>query len=71
MEVRGINSLPAGVELEIVKGSAELPYCSTLQSCYGHFLYNDHNNPKNIQPLTNLDKTVSVEYRIAYIALCI
>ena len=57
--------------IEIVNGFAKLPYCFTLQSCYGHFLYNNKQNPKNIEPLPISDSITSVEYRIAYIALCI
>jgi len=56
---------------DIIKSLAELPYCFTLQSCYGHFLGNKQSDPKNFKPVANLDKALSVEYRIAYIALCI
>ncbi len=56
---------------DIVKGLAELLYCFALQSCYGHFLGNDQSDPKNLEPVANLDKALDVEYRIAYIALCI
>ena len=65
-----MNTIDAPI-IDIVKGFAELPYCFTLQSCYGHFLGSDQNDPKNIEPVANLDKALSVEYRIAYIALCI
>ena len=57
--------------IEIVKGFAILPYCFTLQSCYGHFVHNNLKDPKNVEPLPNLDYILNVEYRIAYIALCI
>jgi len=56
---------------EIIGGFAKLPSCFTLQSCYGHFLHNGHNDPKNIEPLPISDSITRVEYRIAYIALCI
>ena len=26
---------------DIIKGFADIPYCFTLQSCYGHFLYKE------------------------------
>ena len=56
----------------LVKSINKLPFCFTLQSCYGHFLYNGQSNPNNLDPLpaagNNIDK---VEYRIAYIAFCI
>ena len=57
--------------IQIIEDFLKLPYCFTLQSCYGHFLYNDHNNSKNFGPLTISDSIKIVEYRIAYIALCI
>jgi len=56
---------------DIIRGFAELPYCFTLQSCYGHFLHDEQKDPKNIEPLAVSDSISRVEYRIAYIALCI
>jgi hypothetical protein len=55
----------------IINTFNRLPYCFTLQSCYGHFFYKGQKEPHNLEPLpvdTAIDK---VEYRIAYIALCI
>ena len=57
--------------VEIIKDFAKLSYCFTLQSCYGHFIHEGQQNPNNIEPLSNVDKSSSIEYRIAYIALCI
>jgi hypothetical protein len=57
--------------LEIIKGFSELSYCFTLQCCYGHFLYKGQDDPHNLDRLpmtTTLDR---VEYRIAYLALCL
>ena len=65
-----MNTIDAPI-IDMVKGFVELPYCFTLQSCYGHFLGSDQSDPKNFEPVANLDKALSVEYRIAYIALCI
>ena len=65
-----INTIDAPIK-EIIKYFAGLPYCFTLQSCYGHFLYINQKNPKNIEPLPGSDNISKVEYRIAYIALCI
>jgi len=56
---------------ELINGLAKLPYCFTLQSCYGHFLHGDQKDPKNIEPLPVSDRTAMVDYRIAYVALCI
>ena len=48
-----------------------LPCCFTLQSCYGHFIYNGQNDTRNLEPLPHTDKIDRVEYRIAYLAFCI
>ncbi len=57
--------------VEIIDGFSKLPYCFTLQSCYGHFLYSGQKNEKNIEPLPPSEDIAEVEYRIAYMALCI
>ena len=57
--------------VELIRGLAQLPYCFTLQSCYGHFLHGDQKDPKNIEPLPVSDRMAMVDYRIAYVALCI
>ncbi len=55
----------------IVEGFMGLSYCLTLQSCYGHFLYAGQGDPDNIEPLPVDLNIEGVEYRIAYLALCI
>ena len=57
--------------IEIVKGFLTLPYCFTLQCCYGHFLHSAQRNSTNTEPLPISDRISDVEYKIAYIALCI
>ena len=58
--------------IDLINGLNKLPYCFTLQSCYGHFVYNGHKDSHNLKPLPVNDTTIAkVEYRIAYIALCI
>ena len=57
--------------IEIVEGFNRLPYCFTLQCCYGHFLYNGQKDPHNLDPLPVAVDIERVEYRIAYIALCV
>jgi hypothetical protein len=56
---------------DLISGFAQLPYCFTLQSCYGHFLHGDQKNPANLEPLPVSISITTVEYRIAYIAVCI
>ena len=55
----------------LIKDFNKLPYCFTLQCCYGHFVYEGQPNPKNMErlPITNIIS--SVEYRLAYIAFCV
>ena len=47
-----------------------MPQCFTLQSCYGHFVYDGQPDPDNLATLAAQD-VGSVRYRIAYVALCI
>jgi hypothetical protein len=57
--------------IKIIKDFYKLPYCFTMQSCYGHFLYNGQRDPHNLDPLLVTRTTTEVEYRIAYIAFCV
>lgn len=49
---------------------AALPHCFTLQSCYGHFVYEGCDDPQNLRRLPREDSG-PVRYRIAYLALCL
>jgi hypothetical protein len=49
----------------------ELPYCFTLQSCWGHFLPAGRGDPRTLEALPQVPRSGSVVYRIAYLALCI
>ena len=57
--------------LDLITRFANLPYCFTLQSCFGHFLLDDQSDPHNTEPLPWLDQEIDVHYRIAYIAICV
>ncbi|MDY6892676.1 MAG: hypothetical protein SVO26_03035 [Chloroflexota bacterium] len=65
-----IDTIDAPI-LDIIDGFSKLPYCFTLQSCYGHFLYAGQRDPQNTEPLPVSHGIAQVEYRIAYLALCI
>jgi len=65
-----IESIDAPI-VELISDFAKLDYCFTLQSCYGHFLHKRQKNPYNIEPLSVSNSYSNVEYKIAYIALCI
>ena len=57
--------------IDLINGYNKLPYCFTLQSCYGHFVYNGQEDLYNLQPLPVTGAIDKIEYRIAYIAFCI
>ena len=65
-----LNTIDAPI-VEIVRDFARLPYSFTLQSCYGHFLHEGQKDPHDTRPLPVSDSLTTVEYRIAYLALCI
>jgi hypothetical protein len=65
-----INSIDSPI-VEIIEGFLKLPYCFTLQSCYGHFIYRGQKDPFNTAPLPVSSNSKTVKYKIAYIALCI
>lgn len=56
---------------DLVNGLNRLPHCFTLQSCFGHFVYKGQEMPHNLVPLPLSDPPARVEYRIAYLAVCI
>ena len=35
--------------IELIHAFNERPYCFTLQSCYGHFVYSGQNDPHNLE----------------------
>jgi hypothetical protein len=57
--------------VEIIDGFNKRPYCFTMQSCYGHFLYPGQKTPDNLDPLPVTASIDRVDYRIAYLAVCI
>lgn len=65
-----IGTIDAPID-KVIRGFSKLAYCFTLQSCYGHFLHKQQRDPQNVAPLPTDDNITTVEYRIAYIALCL
>jgi hypothetical protein len=57
--------------IELIKKISMLEYCFSLQSCHGHFLYRGQNNERNTEAIPIKKNIISVDYRIAYIAICI
>jgi hypothetical protein len=56
--------------MALVEKFAMLPYCFSLQSCYGHFLYSSEQDTHNLGRLPTRDVGL-VTYRIAYMAFCL
>jgi len=58
--------------MDIVEQFTRMPYCYTLQSCWGHFMVKHCVDDRNIRRVAEIGpKGDSLHYRIAYIALCI
>jgi len=57
--------------VNLIDDLCEFPFCFTLQSCFGHFLYPGQEKPNNTEPLSRTGLLHDVEYRIAYVAFCI
>lgn len=57
--------------VSLISGFNKLPYCFTLQCCYGHFVYDGQEDIHNLDPLPAKGIITKVEYRIAYIAFCL
>ncbi|MCK5097461.1 MAG: hypothetical protein KAR45_05125 [Desulfobacteraceae bacterium] len=57
--------------IKIINSFNNLPHCFTIQCCYGHFLYNNQKDLYNFEPLPMTNRIETVDYKIAYIALCI
>lgn len=57
--------------VDLINNFNRLPHCFTLQSCYGHFVYDGQPDTCNLEPLPETDTISKVEYRIAYICFCI
>jgi len=60
-----------GPIIGLIDAFNEVPYCFTLQSCYGHFIHNGQNDSHNMQSLQITDTIDRVKYKIAYICLCV
>ena len=57
--------------IDLINGFNTMPYCFTLQCCYGHFIYNHQQDPYNIEPLPVSDNIDRVKYKIAYLCICV
>lgn len=57
--------------VSIVNRLNALPFCFTLQSCFGHFLHQNQPDQHNLEPLPKDLDIGKIEYRIAYLAFAL
>jgi len=57
--------------VDIIDTLSKVPYCYTLQCCCGHFVHESQTDPHGSAPLAHYSEDTTVEYRIAYLAVCI
>ncbi len=57
--------------VKIIDILSHVDHCFTLQCCWGHFVHDGQSDQLSIAPLANYTDTTTVEYRIAYMAICI
>ncbi|MDY7001919.1 MAG: hypothetical protein SVS15_09085 [Thermodesulfobacteriota bacterium] len=57
--------------VNIIKDFNALPHCFTLQCCFGHFVVDGQEITLEAESLAKYPKDTLLEYRIAYLALCI
>ena len=57
--------------VDIVVDFNKLDTCYTLQICYGHFVYDGQPDIHNLDPLPSDPIMGDIDYRIAYLALCL
>jgi len=55
----------------VITALNDIPFCFTIQSCFGHFVFGKQKNPKNLHPLPQTEIIGDIEYRIAYVAVCV
>ncbi|MBN2312427.1 MAG: hypothetical protein JXM79_00770 [Sedimentisphaerales bacterium] len=64
-----IHSLDEPVR-DVVTALNDMSFCFTIQSCFGHFVFKNK-EPTNLEPLPPTEIEGAIEYRIAYVALCV
>lgn len=55
----------------VIKAFNDISFCFTIQSCFGHFVFGKQTDPRNLEPLPQREVPDIIEYRIAYVALCV
>lgn len=65
-----LRQIDAPLRLLIERLSA-LPYCFSLQCCWGHFVHDTQLDRHWIDPLGEVREDAAITYRLAYLAVCL
>ena len=55
--------------VDIIKTFTDIPWCFTLQSCWGHFVHEGQPDPRGCEPLANYDDDTQIRFQLAYVAV--
>ncbi len=55
----------------LIERIATLPYCFSLQCCWGHFVHDTQPDRHWIGPLEDVREDAAITYRLAYLAVCL
>jgi hypothetical protein len=56
---------------DIISDFARIPWCFTLQSCWGHFVHDGQPDPRCCDPLAHYTEDTRGRYQLAYVAVCL
>ncbi len=65
-----INAIDQPIK-DIISMLRHVPYCFTLQCCWGHFVHDGQTDPRGLETLASYSENTTITYRIAYLAICI
>jgi len=58
--------------IPLLRQFMQIPFCFTVQSCYGHFVYSQSPGDRNLAPVASFpDGVQQLRYRLAYMVFCI
>ena len=55
--------------IDILKDFNKIPYCFTMQGCYGHFVHKKQKDSHNLESISRHKQKSNIKYRIAYLAI--
>jgi hypothetical protein len=57
--------------VDLIETFTRVPWCFTLQCCWGHFVHDGQPDPRGCDPLANYQPDTQVRFQLAYLAVCI